>query len=199
MKRMPFVRPTEHYDLQIKDIDEQICALIKQRKEISNNNPGFPPFESISKWAENYELYEDFLKAVFGTLLSEEHFKPMVEPIDFRKHIAVLKSIEKDELFYTLTSIRQYSNASVVTLNIDWDMTTELPANSHSHSFFELFIGEEYDSRMTNGGSSTEQASYNYVISPPLSDDPSGVTLEFRKYGKPFKNNETGDQIVFRL
>lgn len=86
--------------------NEQICALIKQRKEISNNNPGFPPFESISKWAENYELYEDFLKAVFGTLLSEEHFKPMVEPIDFRKHIAVLKSIEKDELFYTLTSIR---------------------------------------------------------------------------------------------
>ncbi|MNC44097.1 hypothetical protein D3C75_929930 [compost metagenome] len=139
------------------------------------------------------------MKAVFGTLLSEDHFKPMVEPIDFRKHIAVLKSIEKDELFYTLTSIRQYSNASVVTLNIDWDMTTELPANSHSHSFFELFIGEEYDSRMTNGGSSTGQASYNYVISPPLSDDPSGVTLEFRKYGKPFKNNETGDQIVFRL
>ncbi len=33
MKWMPFIRPTEHYDQQIIDIDEQIYALIKQRKD----------------------------------------------------------------------------------------------------------------------------------------------------------------------
>ncbi|MNO43781.1 hypothetical protein D3C76_340100 [compost metagenome] len=42
MKRMPFIRPTEHCDQQIMEIDERICALIKQRKECSDNNPGFP-------------------------------------------------------------------------------------------------------------------------------------------------------------
>jgi hypothetical protein len=45
---MPFKRPTTHYDQRINEIDEQLCKLIKQRKEISNNNPGFPPLEYIS-------------------------------------------------------------------------------------------------------------------------------------------------------
>jgi hypothetical protein len=29
MKRMPFERPTEHYDERIIDIDKEICSLIK--------------------------------------------------------------------------------------------------------------------------------------------------------------------------
>lgn len=199
MKRMPFERPTEHYDERIFKVDEQICELLKQRKELSDNNPGFPPFEFISKWAATFGLYEDFLKVVFGTFRSEEHFKPVVEPSEFRKHIPVLKSVVEGEFFYTLNSIRQYRNASVVTFSIDWDMTTELPTNSYKHSHFELNIGEQYDCRMTNGGSTSGHASYNYVISPPLSDDLTGIELMFQEYSKPFKNNETGTKIVFRV
>ncbi|WP_340003994.1 chorismate mutase [Paenibacillus sp. FSL K6-0276] len=197
MKHMTFIRPTEHYDQQIIEIDEQICALIKQRKERSDNNPGFPPFEYISDWAAKFELYEDFLKAVFGTLFSEDHFKPMVEPTGFRKHIAVLQSIEADEFFYTLTSIRQYSNASVITLSMDWDITSELYANKPNH--FELYIGEAYDCRMTNGGSSSGHAAYNYVVSPPLPDDISGIKLEFKEFSVPLKKDGTGTGIVFKL
>nr|WP_280521135.1 hypothetical protein [Paenibacillus mangrovi] len=197
---MPFERPTEYYDERIITIDEQICALLKHRKELSENNPGFPPLEYISKWAKTFELYEDFLKAVFGTFISEEHFKPTVEPSGFRKHIAVLKSFENDEVFYTLNSIRQYSNASVVTFSIDWDVTTDVTSKSpHKHSHFELHIGEQYDCRMTNGGSTSGHASYNYVIFPPLPDNPSGIILTFKEYSKPFKKNETGTKIVFRL
>ncbi|OME19952.1 hypothetical protein BSK57_23575 [Paenibacillus odorifer] len=199
MKRMPFERPTEHYDERIFNIDEQICALLYQRKELSSNNPGFPPFEYISKWASSYELYEDFLKVVFGTLRSEEHFKPMVEPSGFIKHIPVLKSIEKDEHFYSITSLRQYSNASVITFSIDWDMTTDLSPNTHIHSHFDLYLGEKYDCRMTNGGSTSGHSSYNYVISPPLSDDLSDIELMFREYSDPFMNRSTGIEIVFQM
>lgn len=195
MKRMPFERPTEHYDERIYKVDEQICALLKQRKELSDNNPGFPPFEYISKWAATFGLNEDFLKVVFGTFRSEEHFKPVVEPSEFRKHIPMLKSVVEGEFFYTLNSIRQYSNASVVTFSIDWDMTTDLPTNSYKHSHFKLHIGEQYDCRMTNGGSTSGHASYNYVISPPLSDDLTGIELMFQEYS----NNETGTKIVFKV
>lgn len=200
MIRMPFERPTEHYDERVITIDEQICALLKQRKELSENNPGYPPFEYISKWATTFELYEDFLKAVFGTFISEEHFKPVVEPSGFRKHIPVLKSFESGEFFYTLNSIRQYSNASVVTFSIDWDVTTDIPPKSpYKHSYFELDIGAQYNCRMTNGGSSSGHASYNYVISPSLPDNPSEIVLTFKEYSKPFKKNETGTEIAFRL
>ncbi|WP_449007851.1 hypothetical protein [Paenibacillus taichungensis] len=148
---MPFERPTEHYDERIYKIDEQICEMLKLRKQLSNNNPGFPPFEYIYKWAETFELYEDFLKIVFGTLRSEEHYKPMVGPSDFRKHVPVLMSVEEGNFFYTLNSIRQYSNASVVTFNIDWD-EAEVPSIQNGLHHFELQIGEEYDCRMVKGG-----------------------------------------------
>lgn len=199
MKRMPFERPTEHYDEHLITIDEQICALLKQRKELSGNNPGFPPFEYISQWATTFELYEDYLKAIFGTFMSEEHYKPMVDPTGFRKHIPVLKSVVKGMFFYTLNSIRQYANASVVTFSMDWDMTTEQTSSSYNLSHFELYVGEQYDCRMTNGGGSSGHASYNYVISPPLPDDISGMELVFKEFSKPFKNNETGTEIVFRV
>ncbi|WP_256710522.1 hypothetical protein MHI37_17440 [Paenibacillus sp. FSL H8-0548] len=199
LKRMPFERPTEHYDERIITIDEQICALLKQRKEQSENNPGFPPMEYVSKWAATYELYEDFLKAIFGTFGSEEHFRPVVEPIEFRKHIPVLKSVENKECFYTINSIRQYSNASVVTFNIDWDVTTDLPSSSPKQSYFELHIGEPYFCRMNNGGSTSGHASFNYIITPPLPDDIAGIELVFEEYSKPFKNDETGTKITFMV
>ncbi|MCL6602994.1 MAG: hypothetical protein K6T94_08990 [Paenibacillus sp.] len=198
MKRMPFERPTEHYDERIITIDEQICALLKHRKDLSDNNPGFPPFEYISHWAETFEFYEDYLKAVFGTFSSEEHFKPMVEPSGFRKHIPVLKSVEEGEFFYTLNSIRQYNNASVVTFSIDWDMKNE-EAYFHKHNQFELNVGELFDCRMINGGSTSGHASYNYVISPPLPDIISGLELVFTQYNKPFKKNESGCKIVYKV
>lgn len=34
MKQTPFERSTSHYDEQLYPIDEQICALLKQRKDL---------------------------------------------------------------------------------------------------------------------------------------------------------------------
>lgn len=54
-----------------------------------------------------------------------------------------IKSVEEGKFFYTLNSIRQYNNASVVTFSIDRDMTNEEPY-FHKHSHFELHVGENY-------------------------------------------------------
>ncbi|MED4715623.1 hypothetical protein [Bacillus badius] len=48
MRQMPFEPPTEHYDEKIADIHEQICKLIKQRKDLSNHNPGSPTAQWVS-------------------------------------------------------------------------------------------------------------------------------------------------------
>lgn len=65
MERLPFERPTKYYDEKIKQVDEKICELISKRKEISKDNPGYPPFEYIVDWAEKFDLYEDFLKSLY--------------------------------------------------------------------------------------------------------------------------------------
>lgn len=200
MRMLPFERPTEHYDERIIELDEQICSLIRQRKETSDNNPGYPPLERIAEWSSRFGLHEAFLRSMFATMLNEEHFRPMVEPADFRKHIPLLKSVEQRERFYTLTSIRQYSNASVIILNIDWE-APEQPFERpeiRQHYSYELFI-EGYDCRMMNGGSRSDHASYRFLVSPPLPDDPSGTEFRFQESSGRFDKMELGEEIVFKI
>ena len=197
MKRMHFDQPTEYYYERLISIDEQICSLLKQRKEISNNNPGFPPLEDISKWAEKYNLYEDLLRSLFGVLENDDHFRPQVEPIDFQKYIPILKSVEKEQSLYSVTFIRQYANASVVNFNIDWEPEEE--EQFLRHGFWHLWLGEEYDCRQTGGGGTEGHISYNFIVSPPLPDDISGLDLIFRETITPFKRKSTDLEIVMHI
>src|SRR5690554_5820563 len=101
MQRMPFEHPTDNYDERIFSIDEQICALIKQRKDMLNNHSSSPPAESISNWAKKFGLYEDLLHSLFEVLRNGEEFRPRVEPKGFIKHLPILQSVEKDGRFYS--------------------------------------------------------------------------------------------------
>lgn len=198
MKRMPFQRPTEHYDERVAPIDEQICKLLQQRKELSDNHPGYPPFEYIDKWAAEFGFYAEYLKTFFGVLENEQVFKPMVEPTVFRTYIPVQKSLQQDGLYYTVTSVRQYSNASIVTFNIEWDIYNELD-NAASRKHFELDVGEPYNCRMDTGGSTSGQSSCNYIVSPSLPDDLRGIVFTFREHVRPFNNEPTGKEISIRV
>jgi hypothetical protein len=103
---------------RLSKVDEQICSLLKQRRDISNNDPGFPSDNFISNWAIKCDLYEEYLNALFGAMRMYDFFKPRIEPTGFRKHLSVLKSVEKGNRIYSITVIRQYKNASVIQLHI---------------------------------------------------------------------------------
>ncbi|WP_336750245.1 hypothetical protein [Bacillus altitudinis] len=197
MKRMPFERPTEHYDERLIPIDEHICSLLKQRKDISNNNPGFPPLEDISKWAEKFDLYEDLLRSIFGVLKNDDYFRPQIEPTDFQRYLPVSKSVEKEKCMYSVTFIRQYANASVVSFNVDWEEDND-EDRFHRHSW-NLWLGEEYDCRVTGGGGTEGHINYNFIVSPPLPDDVSGLDFIFREYQTPFNGKPSGLEVVMRL
>lgn len=200
MERMPFRRPTEHYDEGIKDIDEKICELINKRKEISKDNPGYPPFEYISSWAEKFNLYEDFLKSLFGSLMNEKMYKPSIEPENFRKNLPVLKCTEADNRLFSVTCVCQYSNASVVNFNADWDGTSEsLESSSRRHTTFKMFIDDQYDCRMLNGTGGSGHFHYKFVVSPALPDDLSGIEVVFKEYEHPFIDKPISENIIIRL
>lgn len=200
VRRMPFERPTDHYDAGIADIDEQICALIKQRKNISNNNPGYPPFELISDWAEKYSLYEEFLKSLFGNLRNEEHYRPRVEPTVFRKHVPVLQSVEVGEDMYTVTFVRQYENASVVNLHVDSPPreNDDGVAPRRRQHFFQLSIAEGYECRTFGGSGGNGHHTHEFVVAPPLPDDLMGLQFSFEEYASLF-GEPTGFQVVINI
>lgn len=192
MKRMPFQRPTTHYDERIKQTDEKICELIKERKEISKNNPGYPPFEYISNWAEKFDLYEELLKSVFSSLWNEKLFEPFVEPEGHLSNLAVLKSVEIDNRFFSVTSIRQYLNSSIINFNIDWDSTSDSAEHNSQYTNFELFISDKYNCRMSDGCGGQGHFHFNFIVLPPLPDNLSGIQLIF-------KDKQIGHEVVIRL
>ncbi|SMC18430.1 hypothetical protein SAMN02745134_00560 [Clostridium acidisoli DSM 12555] len=201
MELLPFNRPTKYYDERVKQIDEKICELIKQRKEISNNNPGYPPFEYVSQWAEKFDLYEEQLKFVFKSLWNEKAYRPFVNPNGFRMNLPVLKIVEKDNSLFSVIFIRQYSNSSVINFNIDLNETRDTSNFQLIRNNFKLSIGEEYDCRMTSGSGGKDHYSYNFVVSPPLPDNFSGIDLRFKEYKIIIGEGEksTGNEVVIHL
>jgi hypothetical protein len=197
MMRMPFKRPTEHYDERAYTIDEQICGLIRQRKAVSENEPGYPPLEFIADWAKRFGFNEEFLRSIFMTLFNEEHFKPFIEPERYLKIIPVNKFVEKDDRIFFVTHIRQYTNASIVNFNIDSIVMSSPDDRPQQHHFFKLSAGQKYDCYMIGGGGSTDHYSYNFVITPALPDDISGLELVFREY--KHDNKPTGFEIVIHV
>ncbi|MCM2677614.1 hypothetical protein [Alkalicoccobacillus plakortidis] len=200
MHHVSFEPPTDHYDESIEDIDEQICQLVDERKQRSNNNPGFPPHKLISSWAKTYHFYEDFLNSLFSTMIFEDQHKPVVEPKGFIKNIPILKAHEEKDVFYSITMLRQYKNASVLYLNTDKQIPVEMLHHHELHDdhILELFIegGEQTYDCQWRGGGSGDHMSTTYVISPPLPDEGTGLKLIFKEFKSFFKEHPTGFEFV---
>ncbi len=179
--RMPFRPPTEYYCELLAPIDEQICALLAKRKEISKDNPGFPQSDSIAAWSQQYGLNEDWLRTIFAYMYGEHHFLPQLEPAGFLKFVPILKSVEIDGVFYAVTHMKQYTNASVVY--IENEVNTSEPYVRLGHASFELFISPEYQCRPDSGCGHKKGMQHSFVVIPPLPDEVDG--LEFRLTVKP--------------
>ncbi len=187
-----FERLAAHYDERLKEIDEEICKLIEQRKA-AFDNPGFPTDELITTWAKKYDFYENFLNGLFGHLLAEEHYAPAVEPKGFVKNIPVLKSYTKDELFYTVTFIRQYENASVVNLTMDHEFFENALEDDIFNPTLALKVedgaGTKYTCQNRGGSGFSGHVSFQYVISPPLPEKLTDVKLIFVEEGSQYNQN----------
>lgn len=185
-----FERPTNHYDERVKEVDEEICGLIAKRKELLEF-PAFPYDDLIVLWAKRYGFYEDFLNGLFGHLHAEHHFLPQIEPKNFMKNIPVLKSFVKGPLFYAITSIRQYDNASIVNLTVDHETLTEdeMPlAHTIVGGDLELRVtdnqGTTYTTQTRGGGGFDGHTAFQFLVAPPLKEDLAGVKLLFSDFQK---------------
>lgn len=184
MKARSFELPTEHYHEPLAPIDEQICALIAKRKELSDNNPGFPNLALITGWCERYELNEAMIHSFFTGMYNENHFLDpfLVEPTDFLKFVAILKFVQIDSILYSVTHMKQYNNASVIY--IETEVNNSEPYVRLGNARVELFISPDYQIRQNGGSGHDKGIQYSFVVSPPLPDDVTG--LEFRLSIKPY-------------
>lgn len=200
-------RNSVNYDPRLEVIDEKICALIQKRKSISEGRPGIPSEELLQQWSRKYGIYKDLLDSIFSNLRNEEEFRPRVVPQNFRRILPVMQGKEIDGCFYYVTHIRQYDNASVLSLNIS------LPKNytesfspkeewrEDSHRYFDLQLEiSGFDCRSDSGSGSEDQYMMDYIIAPALPDNYSGLDLVFKESQECFKETSGGViEMVFHL
>lgn len=200
MEQFGFESPTDYYDERISETDEQICKLINERKRLSDNNPGFPSSNYITKWSKGYNLEEIFLNYVFAHFYNEELYKAAIEPKNFRKNIAVLKAFEKEDTFYSVTFVRQFENVSVVHLNINSKATDESSEWDHSeYKHYKLSIKSEntqFECRNEEGGGTSGNYSYAFIVSPALPDDVSQYNFVFTEYSLPSKKDTDFEFVI---
>lgn len=191
--------PTRHYNEQLLSIDEKICELLNQRKNSAEKKLSFPPDKVISSLAGQFGFQKEYVESFFTTIEMEDSFTPVVVPIEFKKYVPMLKSCEKEGVMYTVTFIRQYTNSSVLYLDIDWEETNTDFESNGGPDFFELFIDDTYICRSETGGGTEGHMSYNYVISPALPDCLTGIEFVFKELGWPFKKESTGFEFAIKL
>lgn len=198
MEQKPFNYPNNPYEEKNYLIGEQLCQIIKQCKMIFDKDPFFSFSNYIPCWSENFDLYKELLETIFEAIRNSEEFRPLIKPKEFQKHIPILKSIEKGQCFYSVPFIRQYKNASLVQFNID-RVSESLLNTQYIDSYFELFLGEQYECRRVTSSGSINHSSINFIVSPRLTDDLSGIEMIFKEYNTSFKYNATGLEIIIKI
>lgn len=192
----PIERTNSYYNESLLSIDKKLCELLNDRKEIIKSNLGFPPDKVVSSLADEYGFQKEYLQSLFSTIEMEEHYEPTIEPVEFQKYLPVLKAYGDQKVLYTVTYIRQYANASVLYLHMDWE---EKEDTNFYPDILDLIINDTYFCHSEGGGGTTGHASHSYIISPALPDDVSGIELIFKEPGRPFKVNSTGFEFTIKL
>ncbi|MDQ0271620.1 hypothetical protein [Cytobacillus purgationiresistens] len=122
---------------------------------------------------------------------------PFVEPNGYKGFLKVMKAVEVNQVFYSITFIRQYENASVVQLIIDWEGDD---SNYHeelsNHSSVALDLGVKYDCRNEKGSGASGQYTHQFVVSPALPDEITGMAFLFKKYDTYFKDVPASQEII---
>ena len=192
----PIERTNSYYNESLLSIDKKLCELLSDRKKIIKSNLGFPPDKVVSSLADEYGFQKEYLQSLFSTIEMEEHYEPTIEPVEFQKYLPVLKAYGDQKVLYTVTYIRQYANASVLYLHMDWEEKED--ANFYP-DMLDLFINDTYFCHSEGGGGTTGHASHSYIISPALPDDLTGIELVFKEAGRPFVENPTGFEFTISL
>lgn len=192
-----------YYDTRLQPIDEKICALIQERKTIAGDNPGLPSEEAFQNWGETYGHYPAMLREVFAAMRNEKEFKPRVEPKKFRGFVTVMSGKKFGDQFFCVTHLRQYENASVLSLSVSSPVDYKQRYADHDERReldYELEIpNSDYDCKEDEGSGSDGLWVRNYIIAPAIPDELPDLKLIFQEQEIFPEQKRTGRVVELNL
>jgi hypothetical protein len=190
-----------YYNKQLQPIDEKICALIQERKTMAGDNPGLPSEEAFQSWGKKFGHSPDMLREIFAAMQNEELFKPRVEPKKFRGFVTVMSGKKFGDQFFCVTHLRQYENASVLSLTVSNPFDYKESYMDHDDQRqldYKLEIPDSgYNCSFNDGSGSEGMWISNYIIAPAIPDELPDLKLVFQEQEMFPEQKQTGN--VFEL
>ncbi|AEW07021.1 hypothetical protein Sulac_3593 (plasmid) [Sulfobacillus acidophilus DSM 10332] len=160
------------YHEGLQSIDMATARLLKRRQKISHDLPGLPPKALVAQWAEQCQVSAHDLERVFVTLYHLSESRHRVRPEGFRAFIPLARSRSQDGATYTILSLRQYDNASVVRVTVE--VENNAPATMPG---LMLDLDAPFRAWSTHGGGSQSWIQQDFVVAPPLPDNVDGISI----------------------
>jgi hypothetical protein len=167
----------QHYNDEIRHIDEEMLRLYSERRRLAGRKRMFPPKETLAQWSEQFGLELD---AISRLLHSMNGHLPIVPP-HAETPIGVLPIMKKAfamDCVFLITHALQYETRSELTIQASF--TGEADHRISLRPMLDLaVIGGETEyatgSLGTSGGGMHAQLRYQIV--PRLPDDLSEIAF----------------------
>ncbi|GAF23498.1 hypothetical protein JCM19047_3322 [Bacillus sp. JCM 19047] len=173
----------EYEDKRVKEIDEEICALLHKRKVMTNNNPGCPPMDQMEEWAKTYQLEKEMIVSIFHVAANEEEYRPMIQPKGYVNTIPQSLLHEEDGILYSVPALQTYQNATVLLLQM-----VCRPERVNLHEPLRVFTinvkgSKPYRAQMTEGNGGDAMQGYRFVVSPAIQEEVT-IVVEEKEWSK---------------
>lgn len=162
------VVPNEYND-EVRNIDEQILALIQQRKAIAGGKRLFPESETIEEWAGKFELditqISQYLHRLNEALPRRQYRE---EPGLLLGVLPIVKRTVVEDCEYVLTHAMQYESFSIVTLEIKYLKEDVRHIHLRTALTLEVLSETTYDVQQYGGRGGGAHTHMQFLVSPPL-------------------------------
>ncbi|ANS75425.1 hypothetical protein AWM70_13060 [Paenibacillus yonginensis] len=171
---------SEPYNEEIREIDEQILALVHQRRSMPPKGSFMPSEEQVRIWAEKWNLSEIKIYELVRAMNRPPQRRTYSNfSGELRTVVPLMKQTDNGNFRFHMTHMMQYANWSELHLKVNYEGELDDNVSLNLNLNLDIAGGEaEYTVRRGSGGQSPSgEAAMTFLIEPPLPDELAGLDL----------------------
>ncbi|MFP4978070.1 hypothetical protein ACE6ED_21875 [Paenibacillus sp. CN-4] len=175
------------YNEDVKQLDEQILALAKQRQELTGKKRYMPGGETLIEWAKELKLEP----LQIHTLLQALHAQVMERPRrsedrPLQSVLPIMKRTKSDGCEYLISHAMQYEDESIVKMDIRYMEDSEQEEVELVPCLTLEIIGGEYTVQPISTSTHSGKAQLEFSVMPPLPEPLEGLEFSLVPGTTPF-------------
>ncbi|WP_151737955.1 hypothetical protein [Paenibacillus tengchongensis] len=175
------------YNDEVKAVDEQILQLVLQRRQLTAGRHLFPKPEIIEEWAGHYGIEAEQITHTFGGIVAALPRRRIREDNGpLQGVLPIMKISVQSDVEYAITHAMQYSEFSIVSVQITYLKASEKEVNLSPALTLAVEGSSEYEVQHYGGHGGGPKTQIQFAVSPPLPPDLEDVRLRLVPGGLTF-------------